>query len=151
MKKIISIILTIVMLSAVVMTIPFSAFAVEAADAVASIGTDYYETLDAAIDAAQDGDVIVLLKDMTATAKDIVGKKITIKGEGTTKPVITAGSGKGAFWVRGDVTFENIAFQGFAGKNVIIYGTQDAADTNNYKLTINNCEFEFSASGAIYG
>ena len=122
-------------------------------DAVASIGTTYYESLDAAIDAAQEGDVIVLLKDMTATSKTIDGKKITIKSEGATKPVITAGTGKGAFWIKGesDVTFENIAFKNFESKNVIIYGTQDAPDSNTYKITVDNCEFEFSASGAIYG
>ena len=151
MKKIISIILTVVMLSAVVMTIPFGAFAVDAANAVASIGTTYYESLDDAIEAAQDGDVIVLLEDVASTGKTITGKKITIKGEGTTKPVITPGTGKGAFWVRGDVTFENIAFKNFASKNVIYYGTQNGTDSNTYKITVDNCEFEFSASGAIYG
>ena len=155
MKKIISIILTIVMLSAVVMTIPFGAFAEEATGPVARIGTTDYDTLDDAIDHAQVGDVIVLLKDMTATSKTIDGKKITIKGEGTTKPIITASTTAKsyAFWLKGgaEVKFENIAFKGFSGKNVIIYGTKDAADTNTYKLTIDNCEFEFSASGAIYG
>ena len=117
--------------------------------AVAAIGTTYYATLDEAIDAAQDGDVISLLKDTTANVKTIAGKKITIKGEGTTKPVIAAGSAKYAFWLKDatELTLENIAFKEFASKNVMIYGTQGAADDNVYKLTIDNCEFEFSASG----
>ena len=155
MKKFLRIALAvalIVMSLASVMGTVVAADTLTADTAVAAIGTTYYASLDEAIDAAQDGDVISLLKDTTASVKNIAAKKITIKGEGTTKPVIAAGSAKCAFWLKdaAEVKIENIAFKEFASKNVILYGTQDAADANTYKLTIDNCEFEFSASGAIY-
>ena len=57
---------SLVMIVCLVLTlIPAAAFA---ADTIAKIGDDVYDTLQAAIDAAQDGDVIVLLKVFTESS-----------------------------------------------------------------------------------
>ena len=120
--------------------------------AVAAIGTTYYASLDEAVAAAQDGDTVTVLKDTTMGEIIITGKKITVKGEGTTKPVITPGAAKPSFWLKGsaELTLQNLKFADFAGKNVVKYGWTDTA-ADIYKITVDNCEVAFSASGAIYG
>ena len=86
---------------------------------VAQVGTAKYETLDAAIAAAQAGDTVTLLADITLPAQSISGesakygayitKSLTIDGDGHT---VTSDAPR-AFGVKGtqgdiDVTFKNI-------------------------------------------
>ncbi len=86
---------------------------------VAQVGTAKYETLDAAIAAAQDGDTVTLLANITLPAQSISGesvqygayitKSLTIDGDGHT---VTSDAPR-AFGVKGtqgdiDVTFKNI-------------------------------------------
>ena len=86
-------------------------------DYVAQIGTDMYETLQDAIDAAEDGAIIELLKDFELTTVTTtpnskynvnVNKHVTIDGKGFT---ITSSQGKRALVLTGegnDITLKNL-------------------------------------------
>ena len=61
---------------------------IEAAGNVAKIGDTEYETLDAAIEAANDGDTIEVLKDCESEGI-VLNKNLTIKGNANNRPTLT--------------------------------------------------------------
>lgn len=75
-----------------------------AADPVAKIGTDRYDSLDAAVAAAKDGDTIQVLKDCTTEGLNL-SKNLTFDG-GETKPTITFNKEGIALWGK-SLTFKN--------------------------------------------
>ncbi len=115
-RRPISILLAVLMVVGMFTMVPISA---GAASYVAQVGTAKYETLDAAIEAAQAGETVELLADITLDAKTIDGesakygayitKDLTIDGKGHT---VTSNAER-AFGVKGvseeiDVTFKDI-------------------------------------------
>ena len=123
---------------------------VSAADAVASVGTQYFASLGDAIIAAQDGETILVHKDTTIATTVLSARDITIKGAGTTKPVITAEASP-AFKLldSSSLTLENLSFTGYS--NLMYYGAASGTGDDNYKVTLNNVDVSFKASGVIYG
>jgi len=67
---------------------------------VATIGEAKYETLQEAVDAAQAGDVITVVQDITLNSSIVIndGTDVTIEGNGIT---ITGGAGVDVFYVKG--------------------------------------------------
>ena len=112
-------------------------------DAVAKIGDVYYATLQAAADAAADGETVVLLKDVTLAQRVDVnasGKSIAIDlGGKTVTPTATCGNGS-AFDVKsGTVAIKNGKIDGSA-----ITQTAEQAAT-----AANECDPITARSGAV--
>ena len=102
-------------------------------DAEASIGTTLYATLAEAIAAAQDGDEIVLLKDVEASAVVAITKSITLNGNGKTLNTTATRA------IRIDASNVDVTI-----KDLTVNGTYERAfqvnpDLANVKLTLDNC------------
>lgn len=127
-----------------------------AADPVAKIGTDEYDSLDAAVAAANDGDTIEVLKDCeTVNGFGISAKKLTVHGNGNT---ITANT-KGIYVVKvgnkiGELIFDDctIELKPAAGTPTVNgegYGW--AATVVNYDcvLSFQNCFVTAEPAGTV--
>ncbi len=103
---------------------------------VAKIGETEYETLEEAIDAAESGDTITLLKNLTWTVKEKkINKEIVIDG-GTEKYRITSTVGY-LFDVYRNITLKNLTMDtknGFRFKNTV--GETSVATIENVEWTI---------------
>ena len=95
-------------------------------NAVAKVGDTYYKSLADAIDAAQDGDTITLLKDAELTSTLNLAKNITIDGQGkyTIKAAnsFTVGSDNKTYcvlYVSGEVTLKDVTVNGNEKRRVI--------------------------------
>ena len=117
--------------------------AVSAADDEAKIGTTLYATLDQALTAAEDNDIVEVLKDCKSKGMTIT-KNITVKGmDGLEpKPMVTIESTQEppkSGMVPGkdtSLTFENLRF--YSTKNVFSFAAASAGST----LTLKNCDVE---------
>lgn len=117
--------------------------AVSAANEEARIGTTLYATLDQALTAAKDGDIVEVLKDCKSKGMTI-SKNITVKGmDGLeTKPMVTFESTQKpaeSGMVPGkdtSLTFENLRF--YSTQNVFSFAAASAGST----LTLKNCDVE---------
>lgn len=104
----------------------------------AKIGGTEYETLDAAINAAQDGDTIEIGQDITIEEGGLAFVEkgaLTIKGAGESKPTITLNS-LGMWLNKTNVTFENI-------KIVEESVTNNPADSGGTANLVSNSNFTF--------
>ena len=72
---------------------------------MAAVGSNGYKTLQAAIDAAKDGDTIEILKDQTLTAQHVIEKDITINGNGFE---LTTSTVQRLIWVKANVTINDL-------------------------------------------
>lgn len=117
-------------------------------EAVAAIGEVKYGTLQAAIDAAEDNDIVVLLQNVGVTGNGVSvdGKKITIDLDSKTITGTAGNVGPGA------INLNNGAEVTLTGN-----GTIDASDMNfavrvndGSKLTIENGTYMGSAGGCLY-
>lgn len=97
-KRLLAGVLALVM---IMMMLPAMALA---ADPVAKIDTDGYDSLDAAVAAANDGDIIQVLKDCTTEGLNL-SKNLIFDG-GETKPTITFNKEGIALWGK-SLTFKN--------------------------------------------
>ena len=132
--------------------LPFGAAAEVSADDVAKIGDAGYDTLQAAIDAAQAGDTVTLLKDITlgsykqgdTDAAITIEKEITLDGNGKT---LTSKKGR-AINIDiedvngGSVVIKNLTVKQYAGRNkddqkhcVNVLG-------NTTEVTLSGCNLE---------
>lgn len=111
-----------------------------AAGSAACIGSAYFETLAAAITAAQANDVITFLTDINESVT--VNKSVTIDGadKTLTGKITTKGSGATL-----KITIKNITFDG----NNQEYDYAVRAD-NNSKLVIENCSADNYSYGFLY-
>ena len=75
---------------------------------VAKIGSTYYQTLAAAVEAAQNGDTVQLLKDVDVSSVVLVGKSITIDGDGHKITTSTANRVIRVTTANIDVTFKDL-------------------------------------------
>jgi len=111
-----------------------------AAGSAACIGSAYFETLAAAITAAQANDVITFLTNINESVT--VNKSVTIDGAGKTLTGKITTKGSGATL---KITIKNITFDG----NNQEYDYAVRADNNN-KLVIENCSADNYSYGFLY-
>lgn len=102
--------------------------------------TKYYNTLDAAFAAAQDGDTITLLADVALDATLTTNKAVTINGNG--KKITTAagfvGNGSNAMIdIQKNITFNNVVFDGV--KTVAVMRAVSANVTMD-DCVVQNCQ-----------
>ncbi|MDD6564279.1 MAG: hypothetical protein PUF08_04270, partial [Clostridiales bacterium] len=151
---------------------PVAPYLEGAGTGVACIGNSYYMTLTDALDAAQDGDTIILLSDeVTMPDNTVISKPVTIKGNG--KDATTIKVNNRVKIMSENVSFEDLKIDGsdvahtesytsviYVGadnvsfKNVNFYegpdGTYDAnvqVGVNGHSLKFTGCDF----SGAYRG
>lgn len=74
-------------------------------DAAASVNGVGYLSLQAAIDAAKDGDTIEVLKDQTLTAQHVIDKDVTINGNNY---ALTTSTVQRLIWIKANVTINNL-------------------------------------------
>ena len=111
----------------------------DAEDFVAVVSGAAYKTLADAIAAAQDGDTVTLLADVTADSTVTINKSITLDGNnhkisGTASPLLKLGS-------TANITVKNATLK--TTKNVVRYNYVNAGYTHTYQ----NCQI----SGGVYG
>ena len=144
MKNMAKILVFIVAIALAFSLIGVNAFAADAT-AVAKIGDVEYGTLQSAIDAAVDGDVIVLAQDCAenvtvAQAPDV---KLTIDGSGYTLNGTITVDGKSARYATAGLTIKNVKFDaaGISADACIRLGagTNTTRYTNN--VTVQDCTF----------
>lgn len=125
--------------------------AVSAADEEARIGSTLYATLDQALTAAEDGDIVEVLKDCKSKGMTIT-KNITVKGmDGLEpKPMVTIESTQEppkSGMVPGkdtSLTFENLRF--YSTKNVFSFAAASAGST----LTLKNCDVQSNGYYCVF-
>lgn len=116
---------------------------VAASDAAASIGSDNYATLEAAVAAATEGQTVNLLKDVTLSSKLTISKAITLDGGNYT---ITGQAGDANVYIEitgGDVTVQNLKVKDFGGNTTTVgqwglFKVPDGEGTTAGKLTLKN-------------
>lgn len=106
---------------------------------VAEIGSQGYETLQAAIDAAQDGQTVTLLADVADCGSLTISKNITLDGSGHTISGNSSISVNMPGNAAADVTIRNVNFKDIANGNKLsaFYFSQVKG-----KLTITGCTFD---------
>ena len=118
--------------------------AVSAADEEARIGTTLYATLGEAINAAEDGDTVEVLKDCNFKGMTI-SKNITVKGIGGVEPkpkvTVEASIVPGT---NAKLTFENLGF--YSTKNVFSFNAVSAGS----ELTLKNCDVESNGYYCVF-
>lgn len=131
-KHALSLFLALVMMVSVGSVIVFPTFA---DDNVAKIGDTEYATLEAAIDAAADGDTITLLRDATTTFKDKrLDKNLTIDGT-SAKYTWTSNGGGYIIHVYKSLTLKNMKVTSSHG-----FRQYNAADSTSV-VTLDNVEW----------
>lgn len=106
---------------------------------VAEIGSQGYESLQAAIDAAQDGQTVTLLADVADCGSLTISKNITLNGDGHTISGNSSISVNMPGNAAADVTIRNVNFKDIANGNKLsaFYFSQVKG-----KLTITGCTFD---------
>ena len=115
----------------------------------AKIGGTEYETLDAAINAAQDGATIEIGQDITVEEGGLAFVEkgaLTIKGAGESKPTITLNS-LGMWLNKTNVTFENIKIveESVTNNPADSGGTANLVSNSNF--TLKNASLELNGPG----
>ena len=113
---------------------------VDESKAVASIGNVGYTTLAAAVEAAKDGDTIMILQDITVTSAISPKKTLTFRGAvkgDDTKVKVSGSSGLFSQSGAGVFTLENLNLEA-TGETWYIYHSAGP-------LHINNCDFTMAA------
>ena len=113
---------------------------VDESTAVASIGNVGYTTLAAAVEAAKDGDTIMILQDVTVTSAISPKKTLTFRGAvkgDDTKVKVSGSSGLFSQSGAGVFTLENLNLEA-TGETWYIYHSAGP-------LHINNCDFTMAA------
>ena len=108
---------------------------------VAQIGTTKYETLADAITAAQTGDTVQLLKDVDVSSVVLVGKSITIDGDGHKITTSTATRVIRVTTANIDVTFKDLEILstcGTPGSDGDYRGISIDVPMSNLKVTLDN-------------
>ena len=131
----------------------FSPFTVVFDARAALIGNDYYGTLQDAIDAAKDGDVINVLmnitEDVTVTQK--AGVKYTINGNGKTFAGVITVDGKSATYIDAGLTIKNLKFKAdsISADACIRLGNGTNATRYTCNVTVENCSFDVPGAVAV--
>jgi len=122
--------------------------------AIAKIGDVKYASLQEAIDAAEDGDTIVLLNDVTedVTVTQSPDVKITIDGNGKTMNGAITVDGKSKGYETAGVTIKNVNFDATgistdACINLGVSGNTNTRYTNN--VTVEDCTFKGAGQAKV--
>ena len=100
-------------------------------NAVAKIGNNYYATLEAALAATMDNDVVTIIKSTNETIGVPAGNNVTIKAlEG-----VELSGGAGGSYYNKSVTFDGLTFKG--GKGIAL-----TAGVDGITYTVKNCTFD---------
>lgn len=100
-------------------------------NAVAKIGNNYYATLEAALAATMDNDVVTIIKSTNETIGVPAGNNVTIKAlEG-----VELSGGAGGSYYNKSVTFDGLTFKG--GKGIAL-----TAGVDDLTYTVKNCKFD---------
>ena len=100
-------------------------------NAVAQIGNNYYTTLEAALAATMDNDVVTIIKSTNETIGVPAGNNVTIKAlEG-----VELSGGAGGSYYNKSVTFDGLTFKG--GKGIAL-----TAGVDGITYTVKNCTFD---------
>lgn len=121
-----------------------------AAKPVAAIGTVGYETLEAALAAAKDGETVKLLADVTVAEQLVAEKALTLDlgGKAVTS---TYANGGYAFLTRAAVTVKNGTFAAGQARALSAYANLTLEDaTITSELAGGNCCVAFSAANCVY-
>ena len=121
-----------------------------AAKPVAAIGTVGYETLEAALVAAKDGETVKLLADVTVAEQLVAEKALTLDlgGKAVTS---TYANGGYAFLTRAAVTVKNGTFAAGQARALSAYANLTLEDaTITSELAGGNCCVAFSAANCVY-
>ena len=116
---------------------------------VAKIGNKYYQTLKAALEAAQAGNTIELLADINPTEVILLEKSLTINGNGHK----VTSSATRVFRVTTSNTEVTLNDVNMVSRTVMTYpndirGISVDAGLNNVKLSLNNCSVDFTDASA---
>ena len=114
--------------------------------APAKIGETRYATLQEAVDAAQDGDVVTLIADVTEDEVLITQKAdvdVTIDGNGKTFTGHMTIFGSGRHTGAETLTIQNVVFQAVVDEGECIASATNINGVNSYahNVTIDNCSF----------
>lgn len=121
-----------------------------AAKPVAAIGAIGYETLEAALAAAKDGETVKLLADVTVAEQLVVEKPLTLDLGGKTVTSTYANGGY-AFLTRAAVTVKNGTFAAGQARALSAYANLTLEDaTITSELAGGNCCVAFSAANCVY-
>ena len=117
---------------------------------VAQIGTVGYETLEAALAAAKDGETVKLLADVTVAGQLVAEKALTLDlGDKTVTS--TYANGGYAFLTRAAVTVKNGTFAAGQARALSAYANLTLEDaTITSELAGGNCCVAFSAANCVY-
>ena len=104
----------------------------------AKLGEEYFATAEAAVDAAKDGDTVVLIKDIAKLP--IIDKAITVSGISEDKHItVSEGNGDYPFGtINGTVTFKYIDF---ANASEALHVEVTNADYSNLTIKFEECNF----------
>lgn len=117
---------------------------------VAQIGTVGYETLEAALAAAKDGETVKLLADVTVAGQLVAEKALTLDLGGKTVTSTYANGGY-AFLTRAAVTVKNGTFAAGQARALSAYANLTLEDaTVTSELTGGHCCVAFCAAGGTY-
>lgn len=119
------------------------------------VGDDYYDTLSEAVENATTGAEILVLKNADVNAKADVGdKRLTIRGEGTTAPVLSRASEftDGALLTVGEggsLKLENLVFDGRAAGAEPDFAKIKQVEGGYYTIPVKNDENDLKADAAM--
>lgn len=108
----------------------------------------YFSSLTNAVSAANNGDTIYMLCDISSHKQTVItGKSLKIVGE--KKYTVTSADKKPfLLYGGGSLTLENLAFENCS--NFITLGNGELSSPKDYTLSLKNVSVSFTASGAIY-
>lgn len=129
-----------------------------AAKPVAAIGTIGYETLEAALAAAKDGETVKLLADVTVAGQLVAEKALTLDLGGKTvtstyaiPASLSSGEGRYALLTKAPVTVKNGTFAAGQARALSAYANLTLEDaTITSELAGGNCCVAFSAANCVY-
>lgn len=140
-KRILALILMVAML---IMIMPTGAFA---AEAEAKIGTTEFDTLDEALEAAKEEDIIEVLKDANISGLNL-DKNLTISGSTANKPTVTFNDKGIALWGK-SLTFKNlnVMMNGVGATQQAEWNWMTICATKGASLTLDNVTMTLDGSG----
>lgn len=129
-----------------------------AAKPVAAIGAIGYETLEAALAAAKDGETVKLLADVTVAGQLVAEKALTLDLGGKTvtstyaiPASLSSGEGRYALLTKAPVTVKNGTFAAGQARALSAYANLTLEDaTITSELAGGNCCVAFSAANCVY-
>lgn len=128
--------------------VPDGDTAITPVEGVVAIGDAQFETIEAAIAAAQAGETITILKDLSSSAIILVDKAITIDGNGKTLTSTISGANGRAINinVNGEVTVKNLTINASGERGFNVIQKPATLNINNVTATAANYTVNVASS-----